>query len=253
MRTGEIFAAARRRPASLRPTLVSLFCRHNRFTADCPICSRGTVLDSAGRAAEGGREAAQGDGRRREASPARSPGAGRKRSARGAITFRGGPSASAGPYERDGEAYEVRLERVPGGLRLAEWSAGQLRPAAPVLAAADVARLIADAAGAQALEPAEHDELTRALAEAGEETAEAGSVAPPPETGSSAHGASPGRSGELRDELRVERLDEGRLRIARWVFRPGTGWDLLDAPTMLAARRYAEALADAARQSLLTG
>ncbi|MBA3840588.1 MAG: hypothetical protein H0X55_09900, partial [Thermoleophilaceae bacterium] len=65
------------------------------------------------------------------------------------------------------------------------------------------------------------------------------------------HGASPGRSGELRDELRVERIDGDRLRIARWVFRPGTGWDLLDAPTMLPARRYAEALADAARRSLL--
>jgi len=177
---------------------------------------------------------------------------GRKGASRAATTFRGGPSASVGPYEREGEPYEVRLERVPGGLRLAEWSAGQLRPAAPVLAAGDVAQLIAEAAGVRALEPAEHEELTRALADVPAEPGGVAASAPLPETGSSAHGSSPGRSGELRDELRVERLDEGRLRIARWVFRPGTGWDLLDAPTMLAARRYAEALADAARQSLLT-
>ena len=38
-----------------------------------------------------------------------------------------------------------------------------------------------------------------------------------------AHGASPGRSGELRDELRVERLDGDRLRIARWIMRPEPG------------------------------
>ena len=231
--------------------MVSLFCRHNRFTADCPICSRGTVLDSAGRGGGLGRATDRAERGPRESSPVRPGQAGRKAASRRATTFRGGPAASVGPYERDGEPYEVRLERVPGGLRLAEWSGGQLRPAAPVLAAVDVAQLIADAAGARAIEPAEHDELIRALADAAPGPAGVAAV-PPPETGSSAHGASPGRSGELRDELRVERLDEGRLRIARWVFRPGTGWDLLDAPTMLAARRYAEAFADAARQSLLT-
>ena len=169
------------------------------------------------------------------------------------MTFRGGPSASVGPYEREGESYEVRLERVPGGLRLAEWSAGALRPAAPILASSDVATLVADAASAGALEPAESEEMTRALAEAPPGLAPSAVVDPLPEPGAIAHGASPGRSGELRDELRVERLEGERLRIARWVFRPGTGWDLLDAPTMLAARRYAEALGDAARRGLLTG
>ena len=167
------------------------------------------------------------------------------------MTFRGGPSASVGPYERDGEIYEVRLERVPGGLRLAEWSAGALRPAAPVLAASDVSTLMAEAAGASALEPSEYEQMTRALAEVSPEPAPSAAADPPPEAAAGAHGASPGRSGELRDELRVERLDGERLRIARWVFRPGTGWDLLDAPTMLAARRYAEALGDAARRGLL--
>ncbi|MEJ7655811.1 MAG: hypothetical protein WKF33_02150 [Thermoleophilaceae bacterium] len=234
--------------------MVSLFCRHNRFTADCPICSRGTVLDSTGSERGGGRStsrAAAGTTGAPRSGGTRPASSGRRGPSRGAVTFRGGPSASVGPYERDGETYEVRLERVPGGLRLAEWSAGQLRPAAPVLAARDVSRLIADAAGARALEPTEHEELGRALADVPPEPAPFRAVDPAPEAGASGHGASPGRSGELRDELRVERIDGDRLRIARWVFRPGTGWDLLDAPTMLPARRYAEALADAARRSLL--
>ncbi len=247
-----MFAAVDSRPDSLR-RVVSLFCRHNRFTADCPICSRGTVLDSTGSGRGGGRStdraaAAGTDARSRGKAPTARPG---RRGSRGAVSFRGGPSASVGPYERDGETYEVRLERVPGGLRLAEWSGGQLRPAAPVLAARDLSRLIAEAAGARALEPLEQEELARALADLPTEPAPSDAVDPLPETGASGHGASPGRSGELRDELRVERLDGDRLRIARWVFRPGTGWDLLDAPTMLPARRYAEALADAARRSLL--
>src|SRR5687767_5616074 len=95
----------------------SLFCRHNRFTADCPICSKGTVLDS-GRRAERPR-------------PKRSSGGG---AGKGATTRSfSGPHVSAGPYERDtrepgtGEdRYEVRLEKVPGGVRLAQWSRGSL-------------------------------------------------------------------------------------------------------------------------------
>ncbi|MBA3421684.1 MAG: hypothetical protein H0U12_07300, partial [Thermoleophilaceae bacterium] len=90
--------------------------------------------------------------------------------------------------------------------------------------------------------------------EAGEHDALADAVGTPVDEGvavADAHGASPGRSGELQEELRIERVDGDRLRVARWVLRPGTGWDLLDAPTMLPARRYAEALADAARHGLL--
>jgi hypothetical protein len=55
----------------------------------------------------------------------------------------------------------------------------------------------------------------------------------------------------MREELRVERLDDGRLRIGRWIFRPSHGWELQEAPTMLPAKRYAEAIADAARRGLL--
>ena len=46
-----------------------------------------------------------------------------------------GPYAAAGPYEGGAE---VRLERVPGGLRLARWQAGQIDRSAPELSAADV-------------------------------------------------------------------------------------------------------------------
>ncbi|HEV2773104.1 MAG TPA: hypothetical protein VGV57_09835, partial [Thermoleophilaceae bacterium] len=156
----------------------------------------------------------------------------------GATSYRG---ATAGPYEREGTSYEVRLERVPGALRLAEWSGGRLERRAPVLAAGDVTALVEAAAAAGVLEPDEHDALVEAVSRPVDE----------PAAGTGTHGASPGRSGELQEELRVERVDGDRLRVARWVLRPGTGWDQLDAPTMLPARRYAEALGDAARRGLL--
>ena len=58
-----------------------------------------------------------------------------------------------------------------------------------------------------------------------------------------------GRSGELREELRVETLDGDRLRIGRWLYRPGTGeWELQHAAPMLPAARYAEALAGVSDQ-----
>ena len=234
--------------------MVSLFCRHNRFTADCLICSRGTVLDTPGsdsrrsaRPAGRGGTAEHEQGSRPGARESR--GGTAKRAPGGAAVYRG-PYASAGPYERAGEAYEVRLERVPGGLRLAEWAAESLRPSAPVLAVDDLAGLIDRAAAARALDSTEHEALAAALAA----TSDPSPVLVPsavPDPWPSRHGASSGRSGELREELRVERIEERRLRVARWVLRPGTGWDLLDAPTMLAAQRYAEALADAARQGLL--
>ena len=132
-----------------------------------------------------------------------------------------GPYAAAGPYEDDGTSYEVRLERVPGGLRLAEWADGQLRRRAPVLATQDVQALVAGAAEKGLLG---EGELAR-IAAGGEPV-------------------SPGRSGELRDELRLESLEGGRVRIGRWLYRPGTReWELQEAPPMLPAGRYAEAFA----------
>jgi hypothetical protein len=66
-----------------------------------------------------------------------------------------------------------------------------------------------------------------------------------------AHGASPGRTGELRDELRVERLDEETLRIARWIMRPNRGWELQEAPVLLPADRFVAALRSAAERGVL--
>ena len=197
---------------------MSQFCRHNRFVAECPICSKGTVLDPNRRAE-----------RRPRPSSTRRPGANRPvQSATGTRVSRG-PFAAAGPYE-DGR--EVRLEKVPGGLRLAAWHGGQLVKDAPVMALGDLPAMLRSAADQGLVEEAE-------LEPAGE-----------PAVGS--HGASPGRTGELRDELRVERIDEERLRIARWIMRPNRGWELQEAPVLLPADRFAGALGAAAEGGVLS-
>ena len=159
----------------------------------------------------------------------RAPGAGGARKRTATATHAPavkGPYGTAGPYDSDGGRYEVRLERVPGGLRLAVWAAGSLQRRAPELDAVDLGSLVASAAESGAL--AEDDGLIDAAAGL------PGTL-----------GRSPGRAGELRDELRVEPLDGGRLRIARWVMRPGRGWELQDAPVMLPAARFAQALRSA--------
>lgn len=163
--------------------------------------------------------------RRRSASGGRGasrPAAATARSSRG-------PFVSAGPYD----GAEIRLERVPGGLRLAAWRGGQIERTAPVLAASDVPTLLAEAA-AQDLLPLDGP------AEPSAANAEPGTF-----------GASAGRAGELRDELRVERIDDGRVRVARWVMRPNRGWELQQAPVMLPPKRFSEALAAAARKGVL--
>ena len=83
---------------------MSQFCRHNRFVAECPICSKGTVLDPNRRSERRPRAELP------AASGARRPGRGSR------VRVSRGQFASAGPYE-DGR--EVRLEKVPGasGLR----------------------------------------------------------------------------------------------------------------------------------------
>ena len=189
---------------------MSLFCCHNRFQADCPICSKGAVLDQG----SGARRRSASGTRRGRARPPAAP----------AVT---GPYGSAGPYSDDHGSYEVRLERVPGGLRLGAWAAGALRRSAPVLAEEDLPQLVRSAVERGALDPG--DALLAAVAE-----------------GPPAEGRSPGRAGELRDELRLERLEDARVRIARWVMRPGRGWELQEAPVMLPGARYAEALASGA-------
>ncbi len=193
-----------------------LFCRHNRFTADCPICSKGTVLErhvpGAVRPRKPPKPAAQKPGSQQ---------------------FRG-PYATAGPYDRDAGQVEVRLEKVPGGIRLAAWAAGSLQREAPVLPAADLLGLVAQARERALL--AER-ELERLEAAAGEEAG-----AEPGEWG-----ASPGRTGDLKEELRVESVGDGSVRVARWILRPGAGWELQEAPPMLPPARFAEAIAAARR------
>lgn len=200
------------------------FCRHNRFAVDCPICSKGTVLDPGGQRA------------RRKPS-----GAPRKRSGgeRGATPAFSGPHV-AGSARRDGDdaLYLIRLERVPGGVRLGEWRGSALAPRAPVLPAEELADLVARCG--EALQARDADRLRAALATDAD-----------PEKGGDA-GVSRGRSGDFKEELRVEALDDGQLRVARWVLRPAVGWELQDAPPMLPAGRYAEALADAARRGLIS-
>jgi hypothetical protein len=198
---------------------VPTFCRHNRFFADCPICSKGTVLDPARSLA------------RRPSSSSRSAGGTKRRSAAPAaraLRASRGPFVAAGPYD----GAEIRLERVPGGLRMASWRGGQIERTAPVLDAADAPALLAEAATKELL------------------------AAPPRVDGDAegevgAFGASPGRSGELRDELRVERLDERRIRVARWIMRPNRGWELQEAPVMLPPARFTQALGAAAGKGVL--
>jgi hypothetical protein len=127
-------------------------------------------------------------------------------------------------------------------VRLGTWSRSQLQRDAPVLAAADLQPLIG-AARERALLP-ERDLAALEAALDAEPSAQA-SQAP------AQFGASPGRSGDLRDELRVEPLGADRLRIARWIMRPNFGWELQEAPVMLPAKRYAEALRAATRAGLL--
>jgi hypothetical protein len=124
---------------------------------------------------------------------------------------------------------------VPGGLRLAGWTAGSIRRRAPVLALADLERLVREAGEREVLVPAQVEQALAAR-----------------DGGDGAMGRSPGRAGDLRDELRVERVDEDRVRIARWVNRPGSGWELQEAPVMLPPARYVEALADAGRRGVLS-
>jgi hypothetical protein len=198
------------------------FCRHNRFFADCPICSKGTVLDPARSSARSSRSS----------SGSRSAGAGKRRSSAppaGAPRASRGPFVSAGPYD----GAEIRLEQVPGGLRMASWRGGQIERVAPVIDAADAPGLLAEAATKELLVPPQ-------LPDAPGENGEVG-----------AFGASPGRSGELRDELRVERLEDERVRVARWILRPNRGWELQEAPVMLPPKRFAQALAAAAGKGVL--
>lgn len=203
---------------------MSQFCRHNRFISECPICSKGTVLDSSQPAERRPRTSSS----TRTASSTRRTGPVVARPARG-------PYASAGPYG----SREVRLEKVPGGLRLASWLGGQMERSAPVLELADLAGLVNAAAEKELFGEADAAKLREALAAA----ARAEGAAP--------YGRSAGRSGDFKEELRVEVFDDGLMRIARWLMRPNRGWELQEAPVLLPPARFAQALSDAAARGVL--
>ena len=201
---------------------MSLFCRHNRFVADCPICSKGTVLDPA---------------RSNTRRPSRSGTQGKRSAARAEKPAFSGPNANSPAYEdAEGQRYVVRMERVPGGVRLAEWSGSQLRRRAPVLPPADLVELMKGGQGV--LAAADAGALRAAL-----------QAEPAPENAGPA--VSRGRSGDFKEELRVEPVEDGHVRVGRWVLRPAQGWQLQEAAPMLPAKRYAEALGAAVRAGLL--
>ena len=196
---------------ALEVTLSPAFCRHNRFVAECPICSKGTVLDpnpaASRRAPAHARARAGGTRRTRQARPI-------------ATRPRAGRTEARGPYD----GAEVRLERVPGGLRLASGAAAQIERSAPDARRGRPARPARRAAAERTRSP-----RRRAAATASRERARSRASSAP----------APGRTGELRDELRVEPLDDGRVRMARWVMRPNRGWELQEAPVMLPPARFA--------------
>ena len=164
----------------------SLFCRHNRFTADCPICSKNTVL-SRPAPAERPRPAST------KKASARKP---------AAPTVTRYPHVSVAPVEHEARIYEVRLEQVPGGLRLGQWHSGELERKAPVVSVSALRELLDEARG-RGFVKFDLPEDTRG---SGDD-----------------FGISEGRAGDMKEELRVERVGEGFVRIARWIYWPGTG------------------------------
>jgi hypothetical protein len=197
----------------------SLFCRHNRFTADCPICSKDTVL---------AREAPE---RTRPVKPSERGGSKPARKAAPVAVTRY-PHVSVGPVEHDARIYEVRLEQVPGGLRLGQWRSGELERKAPVVSVSGLRELVDEARGRGLVK----FDIPEGVADAGDDV-----------------GVSEGRAGDMKEQLRLERVDEGFVRIARWIFWPGTGvgWELQDAPVMLPEKRYEQVLSDAAVKGLI--
>ena len=176
---------------------VSLFCRHNRHTADCPICSK--------------EDAARRPARPAPARPA-AAGQGEEEGLRSEARTVSGLYAAAGPYEDDEVSrYEVRLERVPGGLRLAEWplAGGQLRRRAPVLEAADLPGLVERAIEQGVVSGADAEKLTAAVA------AESGKRRQPRALGRLLGGAA-GRAAGGR----------ARCGSAAGSSGPGSGWEL---------------------------
>ena len=64
--------------------------------------------------------------------------------------------------------------------------------------------------------------------------------------------ANAAKAGEVLGGLRA-RVDDERLRIARWIMRPNRGWELQETPVLLPAERFLGALEAAAANGVLAG
>jgi hypothetical protein len=139
---------------------------------------------------------------------------------------------TVGPVEHDARIYEVRLEQVPGGLRLGQWREGELERKATVVPASALRQLFDEARGRGYVK----FDLMEGLQPSGDDIASSG-----------------GRAGDMQEDLRIELLGDGFVRVARWIFWPGTGvgWELQDAPVMLPEKRYEQVLSDAAVKGII--
>lgn len=154
-----------------------------------------------------------------------------------------GRAAVAGLEDEAGQRYEVRLEAVPGGVRLAEWSGGTIRRRAPRLPVADLVRLGQELAATGALAGPLGERLAAASQRLAALAAQlAGAQAAGDDDRRAVVGASAGRAGDLRDELRVELFEDGTARVGRWVELPHRGFQLREAPVLMPIERLVEAL-----------
>lgn len=237
------------------------FCIHSRLLAECPICRRGTPLDPVYGETE--RKSAS-TTRRRAAAAGRSTRSGATRPRQAATP---GVRASAvvhGLEDSAGRPYEVRLDVVPGGVRLAEWQSGALAQRPPRLPADELARLCREIAASGALAAPAAEALSAAgealaaaapaLVAATASAAPAGDSAGRPAASAAPAGATPplagsslGRAGELVDEIRVEPVGDGVVRVGRWTGPANLERELKETPVIAPAERLAEAILALAR------
>ena len=179
--------------------LVPTFCRHNRFVADCPICSKGTVLDPAQQAPRR-RQAPSRSGARRAAKAGGRHGAHLARAVR-----------VRGPLRRRGGAAGARARRAAAGL-VARRSDRAHRPGARAQRPARPARRGGRRGAAAARRRRRHG----AAAEPGRLRRRA-----------------PAAPASCATSCASSAVEDDRVRVARWIMRPNRGWELQEAPVML--------------------
>ncbi|WDT93215.1 hypothetical protein JDY09_07440 [Thermoleophilum album] len=238
------------------------FCIHSRLLAECPICRRGTPLDPVYGETE--RKSAS-TTRRRATAAGRSTRSGATRPRQTATPGVRASAVAHGLEDSAGRPYEVRLDVVPGGVRLAEWQGGALAQRPPRLPADELARLCREIAASGALAAPAAEALSAAgealaaaapaLVAATASAAPAGDSAGRPAASAAPTGATPpplagsslGRAGELVDEIRVEAVGDGFVRVGRWTGPANFERELKETPVIAPAERLAEAIVALAR------